>query len=103
MRPRSRTAGPASGRKLSRNIVGRTVTTGSPDHRSACSPSQCWRCWRLGVVLRTLISETVIWDMLTSASTPRSRATVARVTVASRYPGETDMPKYTRRVPRTAR
>src|SRR5216684_1729723 len=34
-----------------------------------------------------LISETVIWDMLTNAFTPASRATAAMVTVASRYPG----------------
>jgi hexulose-6-phosphate isomerase len=40
-----------------------------------------------------LIWETVIWDMLTSASNPTSRATAAMVTVASRYPAETDMPK----------
>jgi hypothetical protein len=40
-----------------------------------------------------LISETVIWDMLTRASIPSSRATAAIVTVASRYPGDTDMPK----------
>src|SRR5437016_9807156 len=32
-------------------------------------------------------------DMLTRASTPTSRATAAMVTVAVRYPGETDMPK----------
>ena len=32
------------GKKLSRNIVGRTVTTGRPDHASACSLSQCCRC-----------------------------------------------------------
>jgi hypothetical protein len=40
-----------------------------------------------------LISETVIWDMLTNAFTPASRATAAMVTVASRYPADTDMPK----------
>src|SRR5438477_3531880 len=36
-----------------------------------------------------LIWETVIWDMLTRASTPSSRATAAMVTVASRYPADT--------------
>jgi hypothetical protein len=40
-----------------------------------------------------LIWETVNWDMLTRASTPTSRATVAMVTVAVRYPADTDMPK----------
>jgi hypothetical protein len=40
-----------------------------------------------------LIWETVIWDMLTRALTPTWRATAAMVTVASRYAGETDMPK----------
>ncbi len=53
------------------------VTTGSPDHASACSPSQCCRCCGLGVVFWMLIWETVIWDMLTRASTPASRATAA--------------------------
>src|SRR6266850_6103866 len=43
-----------------------------------------------------LISETVIWDMLTNAFTPASRATAAMVTVTSRYPADTDMPKWTR-------
>ena len=40
-----------------------------------------------------LISETVICDMLTTASTPTARATTAMVIVASRYPADTDMPK----------
>jgi len=40
-----------------------------------------------------LIWETVIWDMLTRASTPPSRATAAMVTVAVSYPADTDMPK----------
>ena len=40
-----------------------------------------------------LISETVIWDMLTNAFTPASRATAAMVTVASRYPADGDMLK----------
>ena len=97
MRDRSRTVEPASGRKLSRNIVGRMVTTGRPDHANACSLSQCCRCWRLGVVFRMLIWETVICERLTRAFTPTSRATVAMVTAASRYPGDTAMPKKTRR------
>ena len=75
------------------NMVGRMVTTGRPDHATACSLSQCCRCRRLGVVFWMLIWETVIWDMLTRASTPTSRATAAMVTVASRYPADTDMPK----------
>jgi hypothetical protein len=50
-----------------------------------------------------LIWETVIWDMLTRAVTPASRATAAMVTLASRYPTDTDMPKYIRRQPRTTR
>jgi len=45
------------------------------------------------VVFWLLISETVIWDMLTRALTPTSRATAAMVTVASRYSADTDMPK----------
>ena len=45
------------------------------------------------MVFWMLIWETVIWDMLTRASTPTSRATAAMVTVASRYPADTDMPK----------
>jgi len=40
-----------------------------------------------------LIWETFIWDMLTRASTPTSRATAALVTVAVRYPADTDLPK----------
>ena len=40
-----------------------------------------------------LIWETVICDMLTRAFTPASRATAVMVTVASRYPADTDMPK----------
>src|ERR1700738_1724813 len=40
-----------------------------------------------------LISETVIWDMLTNAFTPASRATAAMVTVAPRDPaGGSDPP-----------
>src|SRR5262249_61926565 len=54
-------------------------------------------------LLWMLISETVIWDMLTRAFTPTSRATAAMVTVASRYPADTDIPKYTRRQPLTTR
>ena len=50
-----------------------------------------------------LISETVIWDMLTNAFTPASRATAAMVTAASRYPADTDMLKYTREQPLTTR
>jgi hypothetical protein len=42
------------------------------------------------VVFWMLIWETVIWDMLTRAFTPTSRATAAIVTVASRYPADTD-------------
>src|SRR6202040_2166278 len=90
MRPRLRTVGAARGEKLSRNIVGRMVTTGRPDHASACSLSQCCRCCGLGVVCWILIWETVSWDMLTSASTPTYRATVPMVTVASRYAADTD-------------
>src|SRR5262245_60164934 len=48
---------------------------------------------RARVVCWMLIWETVIWDMLTRASTPTSRATAAMITVASRYPADTDMPK----------
>src|SRR5262245_30761066 len=45
MRLRSRTVGPTKRRKKpSRKMVGRMVTTGRPDHASACSLSQCWRC-----------------------------------------------------------
>jgi hypothetical protein len=40
-----------------------------------------------------LIWETVIGDMLTSASTPSSQATAAMITVAVRYPADRDMPK----------
>ena len=47
----------------------------------------------VGVVFWMLIWETVIWDMLTRALTPTSRATAAMVTVASKYPADTDMPK----------
>ena len=61
--------------------------------KSACPLSQCCRWCGLGVVFWMLIWETVIWDMLTRASTLTSRATAAIVTRASRYPGETDMPK----------
>src|SRR6266852_1275886 len=39
-----------------------------------------------------LIWETVIWDMLTRASTPTSRATAAMVTVASRPPPRRQRP-----------
>jgi len=63
------------------------VTTGRPDHVSACSLSQCCRCCRLGVVFRMLIWETVIWDILTNASTATSRATAAMVTVALQVTG----------------
>jgi hypothetical protein len=42
------------------------------------------------VVFWRLICETVIWAR---AFTLTSRATAAMVTIASRYPGETDMPK----------
>jgi len=45
------------------------------------------------VVFWMLISETAIWDMLTNALTPASRATAAMVTLASRYPADTDIPK----------
>src|SRR5262245_3902425 len=61
--PRSRMVMLASVKKVSRKMVGRIVTTGSPDHASTCSPSQCWRCWRLGLVCWMSISETVIWDI----------------------------------------
>jgi len=50
-----------------------------------------------------LIWETVICEMLTTASTPTFRATTAMVTVASRYSADTDMPKKTRRQPLTTR
>jgi hypothetical protein len=40
--------------------------------RSACSKSQCCRYGALGVVFWMLISETVVWDMLTRASTTTS-------------------------------
>src|SRR5580704_17399721 len=61
--------------------------------KSACAVSQCCRCCGLGVVFWMLIWDTVIWDMLTRASTPTWQATAAMVTLASRYPGETDMPE----------
>jgi hypothetical protein len=61
--------------------------------KSACSLSQCCRCCGLGVVFWMLIWETLIWDMLTRASTSASRATAAMVALASRYPSETDLPK----------
>jgi len=48
---------------------------------------------RARVVFWMFIWETVIWDTLTRASTPTSRATAAMVTVAVRYPADTDMPK----------
>jgi hypothetical protein len=50
--------------------VGRIVITGKPLHRRTCSASQCCLCCGLLVVLWMLISETVICDMLTNASTP---------------------------------
>src|SRR3984893_8724480 len=103
MRSRLRTLGAANCKKLSRKIVGRIVTTGRPDHASACSLNQCCRCLLLGEVFPVLISETVIWDMLTNAFTPASRATAAMVPAASRYPADTDMPKETRPQPLTAR
>jgi len=40
-----------------------------------------------------LIWETVIRGLLTSPSTPTSRATTALVTVAPSYPADMDMPK----------
>jgi hypothetical protein len=46
------------------------VTTGSPDHDSACSASQCSLCYGLSVVSVILICVTVICDMFTKASTP---------------------------------
>jgi hypothetical protein len=55
------------------------------------------------VVFWMLIWETVILAILTRASTPTSRATAAMVTVAVRYPADTDMPKYTHRQPLTTR
>jgi hypothetical protein len=39
---------------------------------SACSLCQCCRYGALGVVFWMLISETVVWDMLTRASTTTS-------------------------------
>src|SRR5262249_58228646 len=98
------TLGLVRGRKNpSRKTVGRMLTTGKPDHESACSLSQCCRCCGLGVVFRMLICETVICDMLTRTFTPTSRATAAMDTVASRYRADTDIPKYTRRQPPTTR
>ena len=47
------------------------------------------------MVFWMLIWETVIWDILTKASSPTSRATAAMVTVAARYPADTDMPEVT--------
>src|SRR5262245_13155582 len=80
-------------KKPSRKTVGRTCTTGSPDQSSACSASQCSLCCGLGVVSVMLICETVICDMFTNAFTPWWRATAAALMVASRYDGDTDMPK----------
>src|SRR5271166_5323563 len=49
-------------KKPSRKTVGRTVTTGSPDHDRACSASQCSLCCGLSVVSVMLICVTVICD-----------------------------------------
>jgi hypothetical protein len=76
-----------------KNIDARDAIRAACVPKSACSLSQCCRCCGLGVVFWMLIWETVIWDMLTRASTPTSRATAGMVTLAVRYPGETDMPK----------
>src|SRR5215472_14049943 len=52
----SRTFAAAKSRKKpSRKTVGRTVTTGRPDHESACSASQCSLCCGLSVVSVILI------------------------------------------------
>ena len=71
--------------------------------KSACSLSQCCRGCGLGVVFWMLIWETVIWDMLTRASTPTSRATAVMVTVAVMCSADMNMPKSTRRQPQTTR
>jgi len=72
-------------KKCWRKTVARTCTTGKPDQFSACSPSQCKRCWRESVIAVRLICETVNWEMLTNTSRSlRARATAAAVTVASR-------------------
>jgi hypothetical protein len=55
------------------------------------------------MVFWMLIWETVIWDMLTRASTSTSRATAAMVTVIVSYPADTDMPKKICRQPLTTR
>ena len=46
-----------------------------------------------GGVLDAHLGDCFIWDKLTNAFTPASRATAAMVTVASRYPADGDMLK----------
>ena len=69
-RPRSRTLcfDREVNNGLSRNVVGLTWITGSPDQFNTCSASQCRRCCLDSLVLVSVICETVIWDMLTSTS-----------------------------------
>ncbi len=77
-----------------RKTVARMCTTGNPDQFSTCSPSQCCRCWGESVIAVRLICDTVSCEILTNTSRPpRSRATAAAVTVASRYGADTLMPK----------
>src|SRR4051794_25961910 len=58
----------AEKKKCSRNTVGRTCTTGSPDQLRTCSASQCCRCCGEPVIWVRLISDTVICEMLTKTS-----------------------------------
>jgi len=91
MRLRSRTDAAVRGRKKPPGRPSAGSSDGQVGPGEHLLASQC-------ALLRTrrdvleLISETVICDMLTERST-RRRATVAIVTVASRYPADTDMPK----------
>jgi hypothetical protein len=88
---------------FSRRTVGRICTTGSPDHLSTCSACHCKRCCFDSTELTAVICETVICERLTSAfSAPASRATVATVTAASRYTGDTLITKNIRSQPTSA-
>ena len=85
--PDARIAGAASAVKsgLSSKTVGRTCTAGTPDQSMTRSASQCRRCCLDSAVLVAVICETVICDMLTSASkVPSSLAATHTTVVACR-------------------
>ena len=71
--------------------VGRIVTTGKPDHARACSLRKCWLKARGRVPYAHFGGRHL--RHIDQGLHSSSRATVAMVTLASRYPVETGMPK----------